>query len=133
MGGFQTRDESMDFKMATGEFERMKQNLKEAKKLNDRMKINSEDFSLGDDEVLVMKPKKKKKKKNENGNGDGDGGDALGGFLPPPSDSTKDDKKKKKKKIKKTDDTKDDKLFGDFNDAKGGNSGGADDGWATFD
>ena len=61
--GFQTRDESMDFKMATGEFERMKQNLKEAEKLNERMKAK-EDFSLADDEVLVMKPMNKKNKKS---------------------------------------------------------------------
>ena len=140
--GFQTRDESMDFKMATGEFERMKQNLKEAEKLNERMKAK-EDFSLADDEVLVMKPMNKKNKKkqdnnNNNNNGDGDG-DAFSFSLAPPSESSKKTEKKKKKKKKKkkdvkSDDNKDDKLFGNFTEANDANSGGGgDDGWATFD
>lgn len=134
--GFQTRDESMDFKMATGEFARMQQNLEEAKKLNEKMK-SKEDFSLGADEVLVMKPmhkKKKKKKQEEETKTNDDGGDG-GGFLPPPSDQTsankkKSKKKKKKKKKEKTaENAKEEKLFGDFENANDGDDGS----WATFD
>merc|ERR1719206_334812 len=94
--GFQSRDESMDFKMSLGEFERMKQNAEEAKKLDLTPK---EDFSLGDDEVLVMKPMAKKKKKaeeKESKEGDDLGGGGL--FLPPPSDEGKSKGKKKSKK-----------------------------------
>eukprot|EP01083_Nonionella_stella_P209340 758937_1 len=136
--GFQNREEAMDFKMATGEFERMKNNLEEAKKLNTKI---TENFSLKDDEVLVMKPMKKNKKKEEikdNGNNDG-----FDGFLPPPSDSKgkkkKSKGKKKKKKVKKTDN--DSGLFGDngadnsgdlFGDFTKGD-GGDDASWATFD
>ena len=134
----------MDFKMATGEFERMRQNLEEAKKFNMKVK---EDFSLGADEVLVMKPMAKKKNKDEVKDGGGDPFDLGGppGDLAPP----KSKKKKKKKKVKKkaSDDNKDSKKeepkkddnenlfddnFGEFAEAE--NGGNNDDGsWATFD
>lgn len=131
--GFQSRDESMDFKMATGEFARMKQNLKEAEKLNERMKVK-EDFSLADDEVLEMKPMKKKKKKQKDEEKT-NFGDDDNGFLPPPSDAKKTESKKKKKKKKKKKQKEDEKLFGDFTEANSNNNndGGGDDGWATFD
>jgi len=142
--GFQTRDESMDFKMAVGEFERMKQNEEEAKKFNMAVK---EDFSLGSDEVLVMKPMANKKK-HEQKEADHGGGGGLDGFLPPPSDEKhskkKKGKKKKKKKKKKADgDAQGDEAktdnnadgadaFGDFGDFAAADSN-ADGGWATFD
>eukprot|EP00484_Ammonia_sp_Unknown_P027246 CAMPEP_0197022096 /NCGR_PEP_ID=MMETSP1384-20130603/3004_1 /TAXON_ID=29189 /ORGANISM="Ammonia sp." /LENGTH=274 /DNA_ID=CAMNT_0042450065 /DNA_START=40 /DNA_END=864 /DNA_ORIENTATION=+ len=153
--GFQTRDESMDFKMAYGEFERMKQNLEEAEKFNMAVK---EDFSLAADEVLVMKPMSGKhgdEEKEEKEKADGGGFD---GFLPPPSDDKhkkkkakpKEKKKKKKKKAATTDasnanddpfNTEDFGDFADFAQADGAadnannnnDGGGGDDGWATFD
>merc|ERR1712079_40508 len=146
--GFQTRDESMDFKMAVGEFERMKQNEEEAKKFNLAVK---EDFSLGNDEVLVMKPMSGKKKHEHKDNGnDNEGGGGLDGFLPPPSDDKhskkKKGKKKKKKKKKDSDQSNQDNVantendtnndanddFGDFGDFAAADANG-DGGWATFD
>merc|ERR1711971_797164 len=103
-------------------------NLIDAAKLNEQMKA-SQDFSLGDDEVLIMKPmaNKKKKKSAESK----ENFDNLGGFLPPPSDAEKKKKSKKKKKKKKKNkevETKvDDKLFGDFTNANDGDDGS----WAT--
>merc|ERR1719334_2749583 len=137
--GFQSRDESMDFKMSLGEFERMKANAEEAKQLDLKP---TEDFSLGDDGVLVMKPMAKKKKKSEekeSTEGD-DGGGGL--FLPPPSDEgkgkgkgKKKSKKAKKKKKKKTEqeekaEAADDAFgdFGDFADPQG--AAAADGDWA---
>merc|ERR1740123_363618 len=108
----------MDFKMATGEFARMQQNLIDAAKLNEQMKV-SQDFSLGDDEVLIMKPmaNKKKKKSAESK----ENFDNSSGFLPPPSDAEK--KKKSKKKSKEEETKVDDKLFGDFTNANDGDDG----------
>eukprot|EP01083_Nonionella_stella_P025657 70689_1 len=131
--GFQGRDESMDFKMAVGEFERMKQNLEESKIFNMKAK---EDFSLGADEVLVMKPMANKKKREETKDND----DEFDGFLPPPSSGNdskskkkKSKKKKKKKKSAKPTEKNEDNaggdLFGDFTQADANDDGG----WASFD
>merc|ERR1712154_376905 len=121
-----------DFKMAVGEFERMKQNEEEAKKFNMAVK---EDFSLGNDEVLVMKPMSGKKKKKEDDSG---GGGGLDAFLPPPSDDKQSKKKKgkKKKKKKKKEEAKSDGQddgFDDFGDFAAPDANANDGGWATFD
>merc|ERR1712129_499419 len=121
--GFQSRDESMDFKMFLGEFARQKDNAEEAKL---QFGVETEDFSLAADEVLVMKPMNKRKKNNKQKE-QGAEEDLEGGglFLPPPSEGNegkgkgkgkkkKKDKKSKKKKKKKQQNADVDADFGDF-------------------
>ena len=120
--GFQTREDSSDFRLAVAEFKRYQNSLKEAQKFKIQPK---NDFSIKDDEVFVMKSFKGKKKSSNNNDNNVDPTEALNSFAPPPSDKAKKSKKKKtkQKKPKKTNNNNDnnnndtnnngDNFFGD--------------------